>query len=584
MRLSGLFSKSTRQAPSDETARNAQLLMRAGYVSKSMAGAYSFLPLGLRVLRKVEAIVRSNMDAIGGQEVLMNNLQPKEWWEKVGSWDHDANDALFHLPSLNLPGTEYALSSSNEENVTTIAAQYINSWKDLPEYTKGSIQWPLAIYHIHTKFRDEMRAKAGLMRGREFRMKDMYDFHRTKESQAAYFEVVTQAYLKSYQEAGLDALVVNASGGAFSDKFSREFQVFCEAGEDRLYVVPDTKIAYNEEVAPTQVPDPANTSTEQLELTKHDLPGVIGVNQLVKQLGITAKQATKTLFYMDQHHKLVVIVVRSDREVSEEKLRAIHKSKLRLATNEEILTLTGCEVGYAGLYNLQKIEGMSVYVDDSCQSLVNWECGGNESGVHMTNVNWGRDVPSPSEWYDIKAAKEGDIHPATGKVYEVRKGAEVGNIFDLGTRYTEALGVRYTDENNQPQTPYMGCHGIGITRMIGVLAEIYSDEKGLKWPEQVAPYKYHLISFAGKNDDLDVIQQVAKLSEQFYLSHPDQVLWDDRGVGMGEKFNDADLLGCPIQLVISSKSISSNQIEVRRRDDGTTTFVPLDQLSQLVAQ
>jgi prolyl-tRNA synthetase len=580
MRLSSLFSKTVRNAPSDETSKNAQLLIRAGYVSKSMAGAYSFLPLGLKVLRNIESVVRTHMDQIGGQEVLMNNLQPAEWWKRVGSWDHDANDALFHVPSLNLKGTEYALSSSNEENVTTIVSQFVSSWKDLPVYTTGSTKWPLSIYHIHTKFRDEMRAKAGLMRGKEFRMKDMYDFHATKESQAAYFEVITAAYLKTYSALGLEAHVVNASGGAFSDKFSREFQVFCEAGEDRLYVVPGTHLVYNEEVAPVLVPNPNTQDSELLEVTKHLMPEIIGVEALNKELGIESTKCTKTLLYIDQHHALVVAVVRADRDVSEEKLRAIHKSKLKLASKEEVIKHTGCEFGYAGLYNLTAKDA-KIYVDDSCKYLTNFECGGNESGVHMTNVNFGRDVPEPTEYVDVKAAQEGDLHPESNTIYSIQKGAEVGNIFDLGTRYTESLGVRYTDAENKSQIPFMGCHGIGITRLVGVLAEVFSDEKGLMLPPQVAPAQYHLISYAGKNDDLEIIKQVHSLSEQFYQANNGNVVWDDRGVGMGEKFGDADLIGCPIQVVISTKNVTNNQVELKNRATGETKLISVSELATL---
>lgn len=576
MRLSGLFSKTSRTVPSGEVAKNAQLLMKAGYITKSMAGAYSFLPLGLRVLNKVEAIVRKHMNAIGGQEVLMNNLQPREWWEKVGSWNHEANDALFHVPSLNLPGTEYALSSSNEENVTSIAAQFISSWKDLPEYIPGAA-WPLALYHIHTKFRDEMRPKAGLLRGREFRMKDMYDFHRTKESQSAYFEVVTDAYLKCFAELGLKALPVNASGGSFSDKFSREFQVVCEAGEDRLYIVESKGLVYNEEVAPVRAQSTIAQDSEWKELSRHDMPGVIGVEELSQKLGVHPEQCTKTLFYVDKNNEFVVAVVRADREVSEEKLRTIHRSALRMATNEEVLAYTGCETGYAGLYQLPDKAQKFVYVDDSCENLVNWECGANVSGVHMTNVNWSRDVPKPMQFWDIKTAMEGDSHPDSGDIYSVQKGAEVGNIFDLGTRYTTALGVRYTDENNQSQIPYMGCHGIGTSRLIGVLAELYSDEKGLVWPKSVSPFDIHLISYAGKNDDITVIQKIHQLSHELYAKNADKVVWDDRGVSMGEKLNDADLIGCPLHIILSTKNLKNNEVEIKHRSTGEIEKISLDE-------
>lgn len=568
MKFTELFTKTSRDVPADEVSKNAQLLIRAGYIYKTMAGVYSFLPLGLRVLRKVEDIVRKHMNKIGSQEVLMNNLQPREWWEKAGNWEHDTNDALFHLPSLNLPNVEYALSSSNEENVTMIAGNYINSYKDLPDYNAKQGIWPLSIYHINTKFRDEMRAKAGLMRGREFRMKDMYDFHRNKQSQEEYFEVITQAYLDCFREIGLDAKVVNASGGVFSDKLSREFQVVCDAGEDRLFMIEEDNLVYNQEVAPCKVGDDYEGDTEFKSLQEHYMPGVIGVEELHKNLGVPVKQCTKTLFYTDSDDNMVVAVVRADREVSEEKLATLHKSKLKLANDVQTKEFTGCEIGYAGLYNLPKSDKIHIYVDNSCENLVNFECGGNKSGVHVTNVNWGRDVTKPDQFYDIKVAKEGDLNLVGGKAYVVAKGAEVGNIFDLGTRWTKALGVKYTDENNQVQVPFMGCHGLGVTRVIGVSAEIYSDDKGLKLPETIAPFKYHLITFYGEKENPDTIKKINSLAENFYHKHAGEVLWDnrvDKKIGMGAKLADADLIGCPFQVIITPRNIEKGQMEIRER-------------------
>lgn len=578
MRLSQNFTRTSRDVPSDEVAINAQLLIRGGYVFKTMAGVYSWLPLGLRVLNKVENIVRKHMNSIGGQEVLMNNLQPKSWWETSGNWDNEINDVLFHVPSYNLKGTEYALSTSNEENVTAIAKQYINSYKDLPDYNERA--YPLSIYHINTKFRDEKRSKSGIMRGREFRMKDMYDFHKNSESQARYFEVITQAYVSCFQEIGLEAKVVNASGGAFSSKFSREFQVLCEAGEDRLYLVPGTDLVYNEEVAPVKVEEFIALDSLE-ELTEHDLPGVIGVENLHAVLGIPIIQCTKTIFFADTNEHLVVAVVRADREISIEKLTAIHQSKLVLANTSQVHEFTGAEVGYAGLYNLPKNEKVHVYVDDSCENLVNFECGGNKTGIHVANVNWERDILKPELFYDIKSATEGDIHPLSGEIYEVCKGAEVGNIFDLGTRWTKAFNVQYTDLNNTLQYPLMGCHGFGITRTIGVVAELYSDRKGLIWPESISPYHYHLISHAGKQDAPDLIKQIYDMSKEFYDSRPDLVLWDDRGVGMGEKLGDSELIGCPITIIISSKNITSNTIELRYRASGEVKYITIEQLGRL---
>lgn len=581
MKLSQNFSKTSRQVPSDEVSQNAQLLIRAGYIYKTMAGVYSFLPLGLKVLRKVEEIARKHMDKIGGQEVLMNNLQPKEWWQKADNWDHEKNDALFHLPSQNLEGVEYALSSSNEENVTKIAANYINSWKDLPDFDEKNGVWPLSIYHINTKFRDEKRAKAGLMRGREFRMKDMYDFHKNKESQEKYFEKVTQAYLDFYNEIGLDAKVVNASGGVFSDKFSREFQVVCEAGEDKLFIVDGENIVFNQEVAPCKIGDPDENPEPQKDLQKHHLSNVVGVENLHKYLNVPIKNCIKTLLYTDEKGGLVVAAVRGDREISEEKLASLHKSKIGLATNEEVLQNTGANIGYAGLYNLKNREKLAIYVDDSCKDLKNFECGANEDGVHMTNVNWGRDVFLPEKFVDIKSAIEGDIHPESGKIYTVQKGAEVGNIFDLGKRWTEALGVRFTDENNLQKTPFMGCHGIGISRVIGVTAEIFNDEKGLKWPEKIAPFKYHLITFFNEKDDQNIVEKIKNLASEFYEKNWQNVLWDDREdkkMGMGVKLSDADLIGCPWQLILSARNIQNGQIEVKNRQTGEKQMIQINEL------
>jgi prolyl-tRNA synthetase len=430
MKLSHLVTRTSKDIPSDETSRNAQLLIKAGYIFKTQAGAYSLLPLGLRVIKNIENIVRTNMNSIGGQEVLMNSLQPKQWWLYAGSWDHDVNDVLFHLPSLNLQGTEYALASSHEENATNIAKQFINSYKDLPVADANTT--PLSLYQIQTKFRDELRSKAGMMRGREFIMKDMYDFHRTKESQNYYFEVITQAYIKIFAEIGLKAYVVDASGGAFTKKFSREFQVICEAGEDTIMYSESTGFACNSEVYQEAI---------KVWTDKHNLP-----------------------------------------------------------------------------------------------------------------------IPS-----DIQEARS----------------AEVGNIFDLGTRYTEAFSVQYTDENNQKQTPSMGCHGIGITRSMGVIAELFSDDKGLSWPESVTPYKYSLLTITNTKDSDQTVLRIKELADKFYLHYKDNVLYDDRETGFGQKMGDAELMGCPYIVIISPKNLENNVFEIKTRATGETTIKPLEELLKI---
>lgn len=426
MRLSKSFFKTTKTLPAEETSLNAQLLIKAGFVHKTMAGVYAYLPLGLRVLEKIETTVRTRLNRIGAQEVLLNSLHPKQWWAQTGRWDEV--DVLFKLKSQT--EQEYGLAPTHEEQISPLMSQFITSYKDLPEYNPDTGQFPLAVYQIQTKFRDELRSKAGLMRGREFRMKDLYDFHRTKESQAAYFETMTKTYLQIFEEMGLEAYAVDASGGDFSDKFSREFQVVCAAGEDAIKFSPTTGFASNEEV------------------------------------------------YAEAVAKLET-------------------------------------------------------------------------------------VPA-----DIQTAKS----------------AEVGNIFDLGDKWTKAFGITYQGEDNQPHHPTMGCHGIGTSRCLGVIAENYNDEAGLKWPVNVAPYRYHLVTHTSSKNQAEAAQ-ILELAARIYAGEVSlnghdlptgEILWDDReGVGMGQKLKDADLIGCPYQLILSPRTLADAQLEWKVRGTGETFRVGL---------
>ena len=425
MKLSQNFTRTTKDIPSDEVSRNAQLLIRAGFIHKSMAGVYSYLPLGLRVINKIENIVRNNLNQIGGQEVLMNSLHPKEWWLKTDRWDADKVDVLFRLQSQTK--SEYALACSHEEQVTPIAKDYIKSFKDLPIYTPAIIDsdsptqtiYPLSIYQIQTKFRDELRSKSGIMRGREFRMKDMYDFHQNQESADGYYELVKAKYLEIYKELGLKAYAVHATGGMFTDNDSHEFQVLCDAGEDIIFY-DDTGYAVNEE---------------------------------------------------------------------------------------------------------------------------------------------------------IKTAKEKEGDTGFGSLMS-GKSAEVGNIFKLGDKYTQAFDLKYTDTDNTQKYPIMNCHGIGTSRCMGVIAEIHSDQKGLKWPISVAPYQVHLITHLGKDEEIN--RQILAEAEAIYSGIGKQVgevkifsgevLWDDRlGISLGSKFADAELIGCPTQIVITERTIKAGVPEVKLR-------------------
>jgi prolyl-tRNA synthetase len=426
MLYSQLFTKTTKDTPSDETSKNAQLLIRAGFIHKTMAGVYSYLPLGLRVLNNIENIVRDNMNSIGGQEILMNALHPKKWWETTNRWD--GVDILFKLKSQT--NSEYALACSHEEQVTPIAQQYIKSWKDLPRYDPENSKYPLSVYQIQTKFRDELRSKSGIMRGREFRMKDMYDFHATKESQDAYYELVKDTYLRIFDELGLKVFAVHASGGIFTQNDSHEFQVLTDAGEDEIYYNVETGFAVNSEVL------------EIMKEEKQEIPP-----------------------------------------------------------------------------NL--VKGIS---------------------------------------------------------------AEVGNIFKLDDKYTKAYGVTYTALDNTKMIPLMNCHGLGTTRTMGVIAEIYSDEKGLKWPESVAPFMFQMITSVNQKDDEETNAKILGLalqiydgeceSEELFSANPETVLWDDReSVGFGEKMSDAELIGCPWLIIITKRSLEGGGVELKNRVSGEVKII-----------
>jgi prolyl-tRNA synthetase len=604
MKLSQNFTKTTRETLADETSKNAQLLIRAGYVHKAMPGVYAYLPLGLRTLNKIENIVRKNMNSIGGQEALMNSLHPKEWWLKANRWDNV--DILFKLNSQTK--NEYALACSHEEQVVPIASSYIQSYKDLPEFDFEGEKKPLCVYQIQTKFRDEIRAKSGLLRGREFRMKDMYDFHCTKESQDAYYQLVKETYYKVYQEMGLKSYATTASGGIFTTNISHEFQVECEAGEDWIYKDKISGEVYNEEMAPCIAKEVDYTNEAEKEREELEMHDVIGVEALTSKLGIENTRTTKTIFYQNQKGQLVAAVVRGDRGVNEAKLQNVTKQMLTLATEENILKQTGSKIGYAGVVNLPK--DVLVMYDSSTEHLKNFETGTNKTGFHSINICFGRDLTKPEVFYDISNVQEGDKNPLTNAEYDKLRTAEVGNIFKLDDKYTKAFGTTYLDKDGKPQTPLMNCHGIGTSRCMAILAELYSDEKGLKLPKQVAPFEIHLVTHINPKDEAEINTKILDLGNKIYdgelklmtdkngkltildVSNIDQVmafakedpdfdfdtltsseneiLWDDREgkVSIGEKLKDADLIGCPTQIIISKRSLENGGLEVAMRDSG----------------
>ncbi|MFA9288512.1 MAG: proline--tRNA ligase [Weeksellaceae bacterium] len=565
MRVSKLFAKPIKKGKTYES-KNATFLINGGFIDQVMAGAYTFLPLGTRVLHKIEKIVREEMDKIG-QEIFMPAIVPKQLWEDTNRLEKV--DVLFKASGANAGSiakndTEYILNSTHEEVVTPLAKQFNVSYRDLP----------FGLYQIQSKFRNEPRAKSGILRGREFRMKDLYSFHASEEDlQRYYHDEAKQGYIETFKRLGLgeDTVIALASGGDFTEDFSHEFQTRCEAGEDMIFYSKQKDIYYNREVTPSKAPL-VDTKEEMKDRKDVHGEGVIGVEDLQKHLGITADKSIKTLIYETDKKEIIAVAVRGDYDVNEEKVRKVLGCKtLTLATPETIKKVTGAEVGYAGILGLPA--EVRLLVDEALEHVVNFETGANKTDYHTVNANWGRDIEKPEKFYDLKVAKDGDLDPESGEAYEVFKAAEVGNIFPLNTKFSDAIGYMYTAEDGTAKPVYMGCYGIGTSRVMGVLAEKYNDDKGVIWPIQVAPYHVHLVGIDLQDDEIKA--KAEKIYEEL-AKQGIEVLYDDRVESRaGEKFADADMIGIPVRLVVSKRT--GEQVEYKLRAEKESSLLNTDE-------
>lgn len=526
--------------PSGSENRATGLLTQAGYIRQEMAGVYNYLPLGLKVLRKIEWVIREEMEWIGGQEVWLSWLSARESWEKTGRWD--TIDVLFRVPAAN--NREYALNPTHEEIITPLMQEFTRSYKQLPT----------CVYQFQTKFRNEKRAKSGLMRGREFFMKDAYSFHTNQESLDQYYEEVKAAYFRIFHRLGIGEKThyVYASGGAFS-KYSHEFQLEIEVGEDLVFRDPETGIAYNKEIVISQV-SPFPYSEKQEALEKHTKKGIIGVDDLCDFLNLKPQQTTKTLLLMNGE-KMIAAVLRWDYELNMMKLQdVIWSTHIRMATPTEIVRHTGAEVGYAGLYNLPKT--IEIFCDDGLETMTNFESGGNETGLHIKNINWWRDVEKPKKFYDIKEWQPGDLTP-TGVPYQTFRASEIGNIFKLSTKFSKPFDLAVNTEDGKTVTPVMGCYGIGVSRLMGVIAEMYATEKWLMWPANIAPYSTLIVVHG---DNLEKAKTLATTLEK----DGQEILIDDRDVWFGMKMGDTDLLWIPNIILLTDKTLEKGGYELRK--------------------
>jgi len=560
MRVSNLFGKTLRDIPSDADTVSHQLLLKAGMIYQIAAGVYAYLPLAWRVHKKIENIIREEMDAIGGQELLMPALQPHELWEKSGR-DLALGDVLLTLADRK--ERKMVLAPTHEEVVTELARYNIQSYRDLP----------MMLYHIQTKFRDEPRPRGGLVRVREFAMKDMYSFDIDSEALDVSYEKALQAYKNIYSRCGLDYLVVEADSGAIGGKGSHEFMVVVETGEDKIIFCSKCDYAANEEKAVSVKAIPK--MEEPLPIEEVSTPGAKTIEEVAAFLDISKNKTLKAVFYIADG-EFVFVTIRGDLEVNEIKLKnALKCVDLRLATDEEVKAV-GVVAGSASLVGLKDIKSVA---DDSIKLGSNFVVGANKPDYHLKNGNYPRDF-EVDVITDIALARPGQrCVKCSGKLKSV-KGIEVGHVFKLGTVYSEKTGAYYLDSDGNQKPVVMGCYGIGVGRLLAAAIEQNHDDKGIVWPVPIAPYQVYLCGL-----NMDRSEEVVNAVESLYRDLTDagvEVLFDDRNESPGIKFNDADLLGMPIRLLVSPKSLSSGGVEVKGRSEKESVLVSIDNAVEMI--
>ncbi|MEE8619449.1 MAG: proline--tRNA ligase [Dehalococcoidales bacterium] len=552
MRISKLFGKTQREVPSEADTVSHQLLLRTGMISQVAAGVYSYLPLAWRVLRKIENIIRDEMDKAGGQELSMPVLQPLELWQETGR-DQAFGKGLFVLSDRR--DRKLALGPTHEEVITQLVSHNVQSYRDLP----------LLLYQIQTKFRDEPRPRGGLIRVREFTMKDLYSFDADEAGLDQSYDKMLQAYRNIYARCGLPALLVEADSGAIGGKGSHEFMVIAESGEDEIIYCSNCPYAANVDKA--QSIKSKVESGEPLPLEEVATPGAASIEEVASFLKVPQSHTLKAVFYIADG-KLIFVVIRGDIEVNEVKLKnVLNCFELRLATEAEIID-AGIVAGAASPIG---ISGIKVVADDSITSGTNFIAGANKPDTHLRNVNYPRDF-SADIITDIATARPGDGCPkCDGKLLSTH-GIEVGHVFKLGTFLSEKLNAQFIGAKGVLQPIVMGCYGIGLGRLLAAAVEQSHDDKGIIWPLPVAPYHIYLCPLYREDS------KVSGVAENLYgelEAEGLEVLFDDRQESPGVKFNDADLLGIPIRVTISPRTLETNGVEIKKRSEKESQLVPL---------
>lgn len=550
MRYSRMFAPTLREAPADVEMTSHKLLLRGGFIRQVAAGVYEFLPLGFRTLTKISNIIRDEMDTHSAQEVLLPVMHPRELWTESGR-EIGMKDVL--LGFKDRKDAQYYLGPTAEEVMTDLVRRSVQSYRDLP----------LNLYQIQMKFRDEPRPRGGLVRCREFLMKDGYSFDRDEAGLDETYNSMFEAYSSIFARCGLDITPVNASGGAIGGKETKEFMLLTDAGEDSILICGKCGYAANQEIADFKVVH-RESNTESKPMAKVATPDAHTVEQVCKYLKVKSNKLVKTLVCMADG-KPVAALIRGDRELNEGRFRVLlGASQLEMATPEQIQEFTGGPVGFSGPV------GMSIplYADEELRSLGNFVAGANEGDTHLVNVNWS-DVESDIKWARLRFAVEGDLCDTCGESFIEKRGMELGHIFKLKYAISEPLNAFFTDENGDEKLMIMGCYGIGVSRIMAAVAEVSNDANGIIWPVGIAPYQVHLIA-ANVTDETQ-----RTLAESVYdqlTGAGVEVLYDDREERAGVKFKDADLIGIPVQIVVGKTAIDG-KVEVRDRATKTAEVV-----------
>lgn len=554
MRWSQTLIPSLRNVPKDAEAVSHQLGLRAGLIRQLASGVYCYLPLGFRVLSKIIAIIREEMNRAGASEVLLPALHPAEIWKRSGRYETLGEDKIAFK---NRAGHEFVLGPTHEEVITELVGTNIKSFRDLP----------LNLYQIQNKFRDEARPRFGVIRTKEFIMKDAYSFDRDERGLDVHYQKMSEAYHRIFTRCGLDFQVVNADTGMMGGKMSQEFMVICPYGEDRVASSARGYLA-SQDIATRGNPNLTTPQPRSAAPEAFDTPNLRTIEEISHRYKVAPAQMIKTLIYMADG-KAIAALVTGDSEVNESKLRKLlGVQELRQADGHEIQEATGASVGFAGPVGLK----IPVYADWDILGIADGVTGANEKDKHLKGVTFGRDF-RPTTAGDIRFVKDGDLAPDGSGKLKLTTSMEVGHIFKLGTRYTESIGAHFLDEKGERKPAIMGCYGIGVNRILAAAIEQHHDAKGIRWPEAIAPFEVEIITV---NQGADAVAQAAEKIYAELTAAGKEVLFDDRDERAGVKFNDADLIGIPWQVVVGERGLKEGKVEVKNRRTGEVKLVDLD--------